>query len=258
MIVYVVTFSNGKQYVGATRRALAVRRWQHIGDARAGVRNKFYNAIRAHGETALSWAVHAVYDTPEAMFEAEKKLIETLGTKANGYNSTAGGEGAVGWVVSAESSAKISQAQRARFGVTMARQATSASVKRWYADNPQRASELAAARAATLRTPEMRDAAARNQIEYATKNPEAIAARGRAASARFVANPAERFAISRALGGTPIEVRRAGAVVMVSPTLMECARVLGVSSGNIGSVLSGRRAHTHGYTFRRVSEGAAS
>lgn len=252
VIVYVVTFPNGKKYVGATTRALASRRSDHLAAAKSGVRNKFYNAIRKYGDASLKWKVAGKFPNTAEMFAAERALIAQLGTMRDGYNTTPGGEGNPGRVRDLVERAIISERQQQRFADPAARAATSAATKQWLAANPERARELAEKRAATLRSDGQRARASAKQKAYLESSPDAKQKMSEAANKLYRDRPEVKAKISRALGGKPIEVSRDGVVVATYPTLSECARQLSLRIGNIGMVMSGRRNHTGGYQFRRV------
>lgn len=62
----------------------------------------------------------------------------------------------------------------------------------------------------------------------------------------------DRLSIAR--GGRPFAAYRGETFVGVFQSQTECARALGLSQGNLGSCLRGRRASTKGYTFRYAGE----
>lgn len=90
--LYVLSFSNGKQYVGQTTRKIITRITQHRQNA---MRNNSMLAVhcawRAHGEPTLK--VIGEYDSQDALNIAEKTAIIALNTlSSNGYNISVGGD----------------------------------------------------------------------------------------------------------------------------------------------------------------------
>lgn len=92
-IVYMATnTTNGKRYVGATRKGLDGRRRSHLRDARRSGRTRdcprFYDAIRKYGNDAFEWTVLATLVTSEEMYKEEERLIALLTPE---YNIASGG-----------------------------------------------------------------------------------------------------------------------------------------------------------------------
>lgn len=92
--VYLLTFPNGKCYVGITRD-MKKRLREHIRNSTEKRNAALFNAIRKHGIPKMD--AIAVVPTYEEAFAMEKAKIGELGTLApGGYNMTEGGDGAVG------------------------------------------------------------------------------------------------------------------------------------------------------------------
>lgn len=92
--VYLLTFPNGKCYVGVSVRP-GKRFMEHLKFAGGGAEYALHNAIRKHGEPAMT--ILASNLTQQEAFLMEVLLIKERNTKApNGYNMTNGGEGVVG------------------------------------------------------------------------------------------------------------------------------------------------------------------
>lgn len=94
--VYTATLRHdGRVYVGATTLTLARRRSTHktIAPSRS---SPFYQAINEFGVAAFDWRVVEEFTSPEAMHEAERRLITQLDARnpAKGFNVTSGGPGA--------------------------------------------------------------------------------------------------------------------------------------------------------------------
>ncbi len=108
-LIYIVAcISTGKIYVGKTVD-FKKRRREHLWYAASGSKllPKFYNAIRAHGESDFFWFTVACPDA--ALLDAWEILwIRDLDAVEGGYNCTFGGEGARGVVRSPEYRARKS------------------------------------------------------------------------------------------------------------------------------------------------------
>ena len=112
-LVYKITNEvTNKAYVGYTNLTLECRFDQHLKAAEKyeGSSRKLYNSIQKHGTDC--WTAEALYDglTVEQAKELEIKSIAEFDTYYNGYNSTLGGDGNNGIVMSDESNRKRSEA----------------------------------------------------------------------------------------------------------------------------------------------------
>jgi group I intron endonuclease len=107
-LVYEITNTvNGKRYVGYTSRTMKVRWRLHVKDARTRKRkNKFQHAILKYGESSFSFEILYVEKTKREAVETE---VLTIMDRNPEYNSTLGGEGTHGHVVSEESRELIRQ-----------------------------------------------------------------------------------------------------------------------------------------------------
>lgn len=91
--VYAVFNSvNDKLYVGLTTRDIRVRLWYHKRDARKGVDNLLYKAMRKYGDDKFD-VVHLIEaESPEDLSAFEIYYIDNLNTKTpGGYNLLSGG-----------------------------------------------------------------------------------------------------------------------------------------------------------------------
>lgn len=99
--IYCITnLINNKKYIGQTSELYLSKRWcQHKINARNGVSNYLYNAIRKYGEDNFQFKV-LIHKIPiDKLSFYETLWIEKLNTKApNGYNLTNGGEGTRGHI----------------------------------------------------------------------------------------------------------------------------------------------------------------
>lgn len=120
MIVYLArNRTNGKAYVGKTKRSLEQRTKEHLQAARSGSDMLFSRALRKHGPASFEWMVLVELEQGEAteaqadaclnMYERRMiALYEAHGPK--GYNLTDGGDGVSGWSPTAEHRQKIREA----------------------------------------------------------------------------------------------------------------------------------------------------
>lgn len=106
-VIYKLTFPSGKSYIGLTNRRLKDRLYEHCNDSFnnkiRGYRNKKARAIRKY----MEFSVDILYQG-EDLDNEEIKFIKELDTFKNGYNSTLGGEGSTGLVVSDETKEQLS------------------------------------------------------------------------------------------------------------------------------------------------------
>lgn len=113
-IVYMASNTvNGKRYIGATSRGLAVRRSKHLSDAKAarpGCR-VFNAAIRKYGADAFTWSILATISSHDDMMIEEVRLIREIAPE---YNITRGGNGVIGVPRTPEWTEKIARALRGR------------------------------------------------------------------------------------------------------------------------------------------------
>lgn len=89
--LYMLTFKNGKRYIGQTVRKLSTRISQHRTAMRANSLLAVHCAWRMHGEPDVS--VISVHETQEELSAAEIEAIKDHGTLSpHGYNLGRGGE----------------------------------------------------------------------------------------------------------------------------------------------------------------------
>ncbi len=106
-VVYLVTNTiNGKRYIGVTSKRLAVRLSEHFSGAFTNVHSgHFYRAIRKYGREVFVITELMKCSSKEQALADEVRMIFELNPE---YNSTKGGDGQLGRVVSQEFRAKMS------------------------------------------------------------------------------------------------------------------------------------------------------
>lgn len=124
--VYIATNRvNGKVYVGQTRLGVERRKARHFRAARCGAPQRFYQAIRKHGEDAFDFRELVVGPHGEWLDRMEIGLIAAYGSFGHGYNACGGGTGVRGagaWRIRSqtpEARARISASQKAHWATHM-------------------------------------------------------------------------------------------------------------------------------------------
>ena len=234
--------------------------------------------LYATGQKAEIVVLEEFSSTAEASI-GEAKWISLLKTSAL-TNLTGGGDGpGAGRIVSEATRKKLRVSSLKQFSdpaqVELVRQRA---VFRWQSvDNRKKQSEIFKGRTFSAETIKHMEAAARKReifrtpesrgiIQAALNSPEAKAKAAAAASGRAltpegkkhlrsmqVASQARASVIkrARALGGRPFVDQKGNRYELIS----DAAKTLGVTAGNIGSVLKGRLKQTKGYIFTYIQNG---
>jgi len=95
----------GKKYIGQTLYEMQ-RKSHHLWKSKTG-NSKFYRAVRKYGWENFIYGIVNEFDVV-LLNEKETFYIQTYDTLKNGYNSTLGGDGMFGYVMSKETKNKIS------------------------------------------------------------------------------------------------------------------------------------------------------
>jgi len=113
MILYRLKFANGKSYIGITSTSLQRRLALHRSHAKREKRGALQRAIRKYGSDSFTVDILATSDNWNELCELEKAAIVQFNTFGpNGYNLTAGGEGALGIKMNDAQKLKISLAKK--------------------------------------------------------------------------------------------------------------------------------------------------
>jgi group I intron endonuclease len=169
--VYCHTSPSGKRYVGYSKRGMSARWEQHVSQALGGSPTAFHRAIRKYGAGSFKHELLEQCDTDAGAKRAEQRWIVSRCTRTTelGYNETAGGDGASGYVHDEVSRAKNSAA---RIGKPLRpesiakRSAKQRGKPRQYSAESRAAISAAVARANARRawTPAAREAQARKSL----------------------------------------------------------------------------------------------
>lgn len=101
---------NNKCYIGWTSKSVDFRWSQHKSDALKTKDNrKFYNAIRKYDVNSWDITIICEVENKKIALKKEMEYIKLYDTYHNGYNSTLGGEGNIGIIMSEDSNFKRSQ-----------------------------------------------------------------------------------------------------------------------------------------------------
>ena len=252
-LLYELKFPSGKKYIGVTSRTLGERLKEHAGpkDKRRPGSSKLKNAIKKYGLESVEARVIKDGLSYDQALVVEKVFIEAYDTKNNGYNLTDGGEGVLGRVRSKEESELISKRQRERFQDPKEREKISKGVSKYIRENPEAVERTKEKRKAVVESESHRKMMSDKMKQSYKNNPEFIKANQQRTQQLMDSRPDLKTQISRSLGGTPIEVYKDGVLVDVCDTLSQTGRKYNASIGTIGMVISGKRNHTKGYTFKR-------
>lgn len=139
---------NGKMYIGQTVKSIEKRFKEHTQAAKRGVPYRLYSAMRKYGvENFTIEEIIQVSAPNRQVLKAklcyiEERLIKRLQTKEFGYNSTDGGDGAVGTVWTEERRAKAREAAKIHFAKYWGHKHTSESRRKISESNKGRAGAM--------------------------------------------------------------------------------------------------------------------
>lgn len=109
--LYQIAFPNGKRYIGITSKTAEHRFVRHVYDSHRNDGVAVRRAIRKYGHVNCRVSTLVVANDWEYLKYIERKAITAFGTMLpNGYNTTAGGDGMLGHVPTAEHRAAIALA----------------------------------------------------------------------------------------------------------------------------------------------------
>ena len=253
MSVYSIVFPNGKRYIGVTSVGIEKRISDHI-SASKSKDTKLYRAIRKYGISNLEVEYLGQVQSKDEAVSVEKAFIEMYDSRKNGYNSTDGGEGVKGYVFTEADRITISESQKRRYENPKEVERARNRFMNWRSRNPEQVSQMNSNRRESVQKESHRMMMSDKMKSVYNSDPKYRERNSRSKIKFFEENPEAKVSISRSLGGTPIKVFKDGVHIATFDTLMECGRSLNLSTGNIGSVLRGKRNHTHGYTFERVKK----
>ncbi len=235
-------------YVGKGKNK---RAWNHIGNKHAA--NKT-NKILKEGLERIVVLKRSFLTENEAL-ELEVRLISKIGRKdlktgplTNWH--TSGSD--IRIKHKTHHSKACSKAQNKRYENIEEREKIAQSVKNWVKNNKEKHKQYVEKRNKIVKSEECRTKVSEGVKLWIKNNPDKVKMYKKK-QIKAIRKNSNRIQISRALGGTAIEVYdyETGKYITTYDTLSEAARELNVR--NIWSVLSGSRNHTGGYTFLRAT-----
>lgn len=114
MIIYKVTFPNGKAYIGLTKNALNLRRNNHYFLAKRGSKSAFHLALSKYSGQETWEIIDSALDYEELKFKEIIHISNYQTLAPNGYNLTVGGDGTIGHIMTPEQRSNISKCQIGR------------------------------------------------------------------------------------------------------------------------------------------------
>ena len=250
-IVYQILFPNNKRYIGCTSATLTKRINDHISAMESGLNYKIYNAMRKYGVNNLKFEILGKYKTKEEMFIKEKYFINLFNSQLNGYNTTLGGEGCPGRIISEEERIKISNGQKNRFSKESERLKYSIIKKEWNKNNPIQLEEMNKRKLEILKSDKHRNFMSKKMKEVYFNNPDIKEKTKQSLKNLYKENLHKCISQSKKNGGKPIEVYKNNEHVATFHSLSATVKELKLNLGNVGLVLDGVRNQSGGYVFKR-------
>jgi group I intron endonuclease len=230
-VVYLISFPNGKYYVGITTTSFEERKRSHISH-----RNTSNLAVHQALKTFFgqeTWKVIAKGDSWEELTKLEVKLIEKYQSYIfkNGYNLTLGGGGTVGYEHDDESKQKNSERKTQYFSNEENRIKQSEATKRAHLNNPKQAMQHS-----EFQRNRFTDKSEREKVAEGMKN---------------YLSDKERLRIHSLQRGAKLFIvkTKGGEYIGEWLTQHECERELNLSVSHINHCLHGKRKSHKGYTF---------
>lgn len=249
-VVYSLEFPNGKKYIGVTTTGLRKRLNNH--NCNPSKTSKISNAVKEFGKDVIVVEELEKFNTREEALILEEKYIKENNTIENGYNTYTSGLESTREPITEEQRKNLSNAQKRRYLDENEREKISVAQKKWIEENPEKHKENAKVRKEKMNTPEYKARASQIRKKVAEERPDIGENHSNFMLNRYKENPELRLKVSKQKGGTPIEVYKDGEKIAEYDMVVDCARDLGLSTGNISQILQGTgRKQTKGYTFKR-------
>ena len=199
--IYMITFPNGKCYIGLTTRTIEARWKEHNRTAKANDTKLLYKALRKYDMVdTFQMTVIDTAETQQELCEKEIAHIEMYNShyiRGNGYNMTDGGEGTTGYEYTEECKEKMSERMKKYFEDPEARQNQSETLKKYYEDNPEaRQKQSEATKKYFEDNPQARQKCSEAQKKRFKDNPEASKAHGDYMKKYYEDNPDARQKMS--------------------------------------------------------------
>lgn len=231
-VIYMITFPNGKRYVGLTSTSFEERKASHISHRRTS-NLPVHNAIEQFLGSEV-WEIIAKGDSWEDLTQLESYYIYKYEThiSLNGYNLTYGGDGTVGYEHTEEQKQKNSVAKQKYFSDPANRMKQSIANKSAYAKNPEQAANHSKFQKQRFLNPNERERVSQDMRDYLS-NEENL----------------RKHAVQRGAKEFSVETKE-GIFVGVWLTQNQCARDLNLSVSHVNKCLKGKRKTHKGYVFK--------
>ena len=234
-IVYLISFPNGKNYVGITTTSFDERKASHISHMNT-------SNLAVHGALKKyfgqeNWKIVAKGDSWEELTKLEVKFIQKYNSYIddNGYNLTLGGDGASGYKLSDEQKLMHSKLKKKYFSNDENRLKQSKATRLVHQNKPHLAQEHSA-----FSKQRFTDKKERGKVSEGMKN--------------YLSEKENLRVHSIQRGAKPFLVtKKGGKIVGEWLTQNSCARDLNLNVGHINKCLHGKRKTHKGYTFSYVS-----
>ena len=231
-VIYMITFPNGKRYVGLTATSFEERKASHISHRRTS-NLPVHNALERYLGSE-EWEVVAEGENWDELTQLEIYYIDKYKTHTslNGYNLTFGGDGTVGYEHTDEQRQKNSVAKQKYFSDSKNRIKQSIATKNAYATNPQQAERHSQFQKLRFSDPQERERVAQGMREYLSDKENL-----------------RKHAMQRGAKEFLVETKD-GIFVGVWLTQNQCARDLNLSVSHVNQCLKGKRKTHKGYVFK--------
>lgn len=108
-----VSFQNGKKYIGISCEGMEARKKRHL---RSAIKSSciFHKALIKYQNEEIKWEIIDIADSWDTACILEKKYIEQYNSYNDGYNMTLGGDGSYGFTHSEQSKSLMSKAKKGK------------------------------------------------------------------------------------------------------------------------------------------------
>ena len=228
-VVYLISFPNGKKYIGITSTSFEERKQGHLSHMNTS-KLPVSNALRKYGEQVI-WEVIDKADNWNELCHLEKSYIIKYDSLNNGYNLTAGGDGTVGYEHSEENNIKNSQRRKKFFKNPANRLNQSIASKKAHQKNPEQALNHSKTMSQKFEDPNQRKKVADGMRKFLS-NEEALKIHSIQRGAKYFLVHKDDIFIGEWLSQN------------------QCARDLNLSVSHINRCLHNKRKSHKGYIFK--------
>jgi group I intron endonuclease len=231
-IVYMISFPNGKNYIGITSTSFEERKRNHLSHMNSS-NLPVHNAIKKFKDS-LKWQIIDSAKNWEDLTSLEMKYIKKYDSyiNNNGYNLTLGGDGTVGY--------KHSDEQKRKNSITRTK---------YFESSKNRKKQSKANTIAHYKNPNL----AKKHSEFQTKRFQNKSERDRVADGmrKYLSKKENLERHSRVRGGKEFYVLDLEDNVIAEYLIQaECAREMKLQTSKINNCLKGKRKTHGGFKFK--------